>query len=381
MTGTRLQEIFTRYGEDFRSHHMLSVVQQKAMNAIEICGTGALGYHTYRCDHCGHQEISYNSCRNRHCPKCQWLKQQIWIERVQSQLLPVRYFHVVFTLPESLNPLVMLNHSQLYGFLFEASWHALRQGGSNPAFLGADVGALAILHTWGQTLSLHPHIHMLVPAGGLDVDGWQWVNSPKKFFLPVKALSKMFRAKYIALLSKVIEENELIIPAKSMSSNFVNELKTLLYKTNWVVYCKKCFAGPSQVISYLGRYTHRVAISESRIIGMDNDTVTFRWKDYRDCNRWKQMSLSAEEFIRRFMLHILPKNFYKIRYFGIYAVANRATKLMQCFNLLGCRPSFPVFDGLSPASIIMLLTGRQMNCCPICKQGILRPIQPPGTLF
>jgi hypothetical protein len=380
-TGIRLQEIFTRYGEDFRSHHVLSFVQQKTMKAIEDCGTEAMGYHTYYCDHCGHRAITYNSCRNRHCPRCQWTKQQLWIDRVKSQLLPVRYFHVVFTLPESLNPLIILNHGRLYNFLFEAAWYALRQGGCNPVFLGADVGAIAILHTWGQSLSLHPHLHMLVPGGGLDPDGWQWVKSPKKFFVPVKALSKIFRAKYIALLSKAIEENQLVIPSKTSASACIKQLKTLLYKTSWVVYCKKCFAGPGQVITYLGRYTHRVAISESRIIGCDNDKVTFRWKDYRDHNRWKQMSLSADEFIRRFMLHILPLGFYKIRYFGIYAVANRSVKLMQCFYLLGCMPSQPVFAGMDMVLLVLLLTGRQIDRCPVCNQGIMRPLRPPGQWF
>jgi len=377
--GIRLQEIFTQYGDDFLTHHKLSYVQLKAMKAIEGCATEAMGYHQYYCDQCGHRQIAYNSCRNRHCPHCQWLKQELWIDRIKSQLLPVRYFHVVFTLPESINSYVLLNHGLLYNILFESAWHALRQAGNNPSFLGADIGAIAILHTWGQTLCLHPHIHLLIPAGGLDSDGWQWINTSKKFFVPVKALSKMFRAKFIALLSQAIEQNKLT----QGNSQIINEwegIKTKLYKTDWVVYCKKCWAGPAQVVNYLGRYTHRVAISESRILNMDNDTVSFRWKDYRSKNERKTMDLPAQEFIRRFMLHVLPQGFYKIRYFGILAVANRQRKLIQCFRLLGCIPSMPVFAGMSTEQILEKLTGHQINRCPVCKKGVMRLLGPPGEL-
>jgi hypothetical protein len=377
--GIRLQEIFTQYGDDFLTHHKLSYVQLKAMKAIEGCATEAMGYHQYYCDQCGHRQIAYNSCRNRHCPHCQWLKQELWIDRIKSQLLPVRYFHVVFTLPESINSYVLLNHGLLYNILFESAWHALRQAGNNPSFLGADIGAIAILHTWGQTLCLHPHIHLLIPAGGLDSDGWQWINTSKKFFVPVKALSKMFRAKFIALLSQAIEQNKLT----QGNSQIINEwegIKTKLYKTDWVVYCKKCWAGPAQVVNYLGRYTHRVAISESRILNMDNDTVSFRWKDYRSKNERKTMDLPAQEFIRRFMLHVLPQGFYKIRYFGILAVANRQRKLIQCFRLLGCIPSMPVFAGMSTEQILEKLTGHQINRCPVCNKGVMRLLGPPGEL-
>jgi len=378
--GIRLQEIFTQYGDDFLTHHKLSYVQLKAMKAIEGCATEAMGYHQYYCDQCGHRQIAYNSCRNRHCPHCQWLKQELWIDRIKSQLLPVRYFHVVFTLPESINSYVLLNHGLLYNILFESAWHALRQAGNNPSFLGADIGAIAILHTWGQTLCLHPHIHLLIPAGGLDSDGWQWINTSKKFFVPVKALSKMFRAKFIALLSQAIEQNKLT----QGNSQIINEwegIKTKLYKTDWVVYCKKCWAGPAQVVNYLGRYTHRVAISESRILNMDNDTVSFRWKDYRSKNERKTMDLPAQEFIRRFMLHVLPQGFYKIRYFGILAVANRQRKLIQCFRLLGCIPSMPVFAGMSTEQILEKLTGHQINRCPVCNKGVMRLLRPPGELW
>jgi hypothetical protein len=377
--GIRLQEIFTQYGDDFLTHHKLSYVQLKAIKAIEGCATEAMGYHQYYCDQCGHRQIAYNSCRNRHCPHCQWLKQELWIDRIKSQLLPVRYFHVVFTLPESINSYVLLNHGLLYNILFESAWHALRQAGNNPSFLGADIGAIAILHTWGQTLCLHPHIHLLIPAGGLDSDGWQWINTSKKFFVPVKALSKMFRAKFIALLSQAIEQNKLT----QGNSQIINEwegIKTKLYKTDWVVYCKKCWAGPAQVVNYLGRYTHRVAISESRILNMDNDTVSFRWKDYRSKNERKTMDLPAQEFIRRFMLHVLPQGFYKIRYFGILAVANRQRKLIQCFRLLGCIPSMPVFAGMSTEQILEKLTGHQINRCPVCNKGVMRLLGPPGEL-
>jgi hypothetical protein len=301
----------------------------------------------------------------------------MWVDHVKSQLLPIRYFHVVFTIPEALNPLVMINHRLMYDFLFEASWHALNRSANNPSFLGAQTGSLAVLHTWGQALSLHPHIHMLVPAGGLDQDGWQWVRSSKKFFVPVRALSKIFRACYVRLLTEALRDDKLELPEKGSEMITPERLKKELYKTDWVVYCKKCFAGPGQVITYLGRYTHRVAISESRIIEADENHVLFRWKDYTDHNRHKQMSLKTPEFIRRFMLHILPSGFYKIRYFGIFACVNRATKLSQCFELLGCMPMKSAFAGLEAISVILLLTGKQVNLCPICGAELLRPLHPP----
>jgi hypothetical protein len=376
-----LQELLLSHGEDYRKHHRLSVAQQKAMQAIERCGTSQMGYHTYYCDECGYEEISYNSCRNRHCPRCQWFKQQVWIDQVKSQLLPVRYFHLVFTLPEALNGLVLINHRQMYDLLFEASWHAIKQTASNASFLGAQTGALAVLHTWGQTLSLHPHLHVLVPGGGLDADGWQWIESSRKFFVPVRALSKIFRARYVGQLFKAIEEEQVQIPDKTDKKALCQELKTILYKTDWVVYCKKCFAGASQVISYLGRYTHRVAISESRIVEVKDTSITFKWKDYRDHYRWKLMSLSTDEFIRRFMLHILPERYYKIHYFGIFAAVNRAGKLMQCLRLLGCTPMQPLLKGLGAELVLLFLTGRSTKLCPICHKGRMRAMAPPGHLF
>jgi hypothetical protein len=260
----------------------------------------------------------------------------------------------------------------MYDILFESSWHALQRAANNPSFLGAQTGALAVLHTWGQTLTLHAHIHMLVPAGGLDPDGWEWVRSPRKFFVPVRALSKMFRACFVRLLTEALQEGKLEMPDKSIEMATPEKLKTTLYKTDWVVYCKKCFAGPGQVISYLGGYTHRVAISESRIMDADEKHVSFRWKDYSDHNRQKQMRLKTMEFIRRFMLHILPSGFYKIRYFGIFACVNRSTKLRQCFELIGCRAIQSVFAGLETLAVVQLITGRQMNLCPVCGAEMLR---------
>jgi hypothetical protein len=301
----------------------------------------------------------------------------MWIDHVKSQLLPVRYFHIVFTLPQALNAWVMINHRLMYDFLFEASWHALNRAANNPSFLGAHTGALAVLHSWGQTLSLHPHIHMLVPAGGLDQDRWQWVRSSKKFFVPVRALSKIFRACYVRLLTEAIGKDKLQLPEKCAEQVTPEKLKKVLFKTDWVVYCKKCFAGPGQVISYLGRYTHRVAISENRIIEADKNNVSFRWKDYSDHNRQKQMKLSTTEFIRRFLLHVLPSGFYKIRYFGIFAFVNRQTKLSQCFGLLNCMPLQSAFKGLDVISVILLLTGKYINLCPVCGANFLRPLHPP----
>jgi len=370
-----IQSIFLRHGESFRRENNLSVVQLKAMKAIEKCATERAGFHGFICESCGHTEIAYNSCRNRHCPHCQRLKQEIWVDKVKSQLLPVKYVHIVFTLPEFLNEFVLLNHKLIYDILFEASWHALHKcAGSH---MGVQTGALSVLHTWGQNLSLHPHIHMLVPAGGLDTDGMQWIASPGKFFLPVRALSKIFRARVMFLLSGALFDKSLKIPESRNQRNIAEELKALAGEKDWVVHSEKTRLSPVKVVEYLGRYIQRVAVSNRRIESVDNDKVCFSYKDYADKGKRKKMQLDPQEFIRRFMLHILPERFCKVRYYGILSIKNRTTKLRQCFALIDKVQLPPRFEGLTTIQILKLLTGRDYSLCPCCKTGHMQMYKPP----
>jgi hypothetical protein len=375
MENNPIQSLFLHHGEAFRRESTLSAVQLKAMSAIEKCATERAGYHSFVCDSCGYTEIAYNSCRNRHCPHCQWLKQEIWVDKVKSQLLPVKYVHIVFTLPKFLNEFVLINHKLIYNILFEASWHALQK--CTGAYMGIQTGALSVLHTWGQNLSLHPHIHMLVPAGGLDTDGMQWITSTKKFFLPVRALSKIFRARVMFLLLEKLFNKDLKIPEKWGNKNAVQELKVLAKEKDWVVHSEKTRLSPVKVIQYLGKYIQRVAISNSRIESVDDDKVCFSYKDYADRGKRKRMELQALEFIRRFMLHILPERFCKVRYYGILSIKNRTDKLLLCFDLINKVKLPPRFGGLNTIQILLLLTGNDYSLCPCCKTGHMQILKPP----
>ena len=317
----------------------------------------AMDQHMVQCDNCGKSITSYNSCRNRHCPKCQFSKQTKWVEQLENNLLPVAYFHVVFTLPQELHEIVYKTQGVAYSVLLKTAGKTLEQVAGYREFLGAQTGCVAVLHTWGQNLMYHPHVHMLVPAGGMDEDGMEWISSSKKFFVPVKMLSKIFRYKFLLLLEKTFSVNSIPLPPD------YQKLKDRLYEKEWVVYTKKPFKGPGQLLSYLGRYTHRVAISNSRILSHCDDKVTFRWKDYRDQNKWKTMELETCEFMRRFLLHVLPCGFYKIRYYGILANANRSMRLKHCLVLitrLTASVSF-IKEKVIPAD------GKRK--CPFCQTG------------
>ena len=375
MDKNRIQTIFLHHGERFRNENNLSSVQLKAMQAIEKCATVGAGFHSFICDSCGYTNVAYNSCRNRHCPHCQWLKQEIWVDKVKSQLLPVKYVHVVFTIPEFINELVMINHRLMYDIIFEASWHALHKCAGS--FLGVQTGALSVLHTWGQNLSLHPHVHMLVPAGGLDTDGMQWIASKKKFFLPVRALSKIFRARVMYLILEAIFNKSLKIPENRNKPTLVEELKMLAFEKDWVVHSEKTRLSPVKIIEYLGKYIQRVAISNNRIESVDHEKVCFSYKDYADKGKRKKMELSPMEFIRRFMLHILPQRFCKVRYYGILSIKNRKTKLRHCFALIDKVQLPPRFTGLKMIKILELLTGRDYSLCPCCNQGYMQKYKPP----
>jgi hypothetical protein len=314
------------------------------MSAIERCRTAALGGHVERCEDCAHRRICYNSCRNRHCPKCQTQARERWIAARQSELLPTRYFHVVFTLPHQLNVLVLDNQRRFYDLLFSASAEAALELGADPKHLGAEIGLISILHTWGQNLLLHPHIHCAIPAGGLSPDRSRWVHPRYPFFLPVKALSRVFRGKFCAGLKRLYRRKQLRCSGRAAALAHPKQFRQLLrrvHRQDWVVYAKAAFDGPMQVLKYLGRYTHRVAISNPRLLAFDGEHVTFRWKDYAHCGKQRKMTLEAVEFLRRFFLHVLPKGFVRIRHFGFLANRHRAQRLSLVNGFLANDPSPP----------------------------------------
>jgi hypothetical protein len=291
---------------------------------------------------CGHQAISYNSCRNRHCPRCQGNARARWLAERRAELLPVAYFHVVFTLPHELSALVLQNKRLLYDLLFRASAATLLELAADPKHLGANIGFLGVLHTWGQNLQHHPHIHYIVPAGGLASDGSRWIASSKRFFLPVAALSRIFRGKFIAGLKRLFRQNKLQFHGslqKLSDPSCFHQFLRQFFREDWVVYAKPSFGGPEYVLNYLARYTHRVAISNHRLVAFQNDRVSFRWKDYAHAGKQKIMTVSAEEFLRRFLIHVLPKGLVRIRHFGLFANRRRSHALAHCRVLLGTTSS------------------------------------------
>ena len=354
--------------EQITANLSLCGVQAKALYDIINCRSSNLGGHINTCTNCGFKQQAYNSCHNRHCPRCQFLKQEQWVDKLKGRLIPGRYFHIVFSIPHLLNPLFYINQKQCYKLIFDAASRALQNAGRNPSFLGAETGAVAVLHTWGQTLSYHPHIHMLVPAGGLSEDSIEWIRAPKKFFVPVKALSKMFRGIVVRLLRQLIDENKLKLPNGFEGFPL---LKQKLYAINWNVYSKKALGGINSVLGYLGRYSHRVAISNSRLTSIHNNKVTFRYKNYRKKAKQETTTITCTEFARRFLMHILPAGFYKIRYYGILASANCNTKRQQAIALLGKTIWLPQLEGLNAYEVYRTLTGNNPVLCPKCKEGMM----------
>jgi len=304
--GPEVAEIFRQHGPAYRESHRLPRNELRVMRAIEVCRTAVLGGHKDQCDHCGHVEISYNSCRNRHCPKCQTLRKEKWIEARREDLLPIEYFHVVFTLPSELNPLVSMNGKVLYDLVFRSVSETLATLANNPKYLGATVGMIGILHTWGQNLMGHPHLHCIVTGGGLSSNG-TWKPCRRGFFLPVRVMSALFRGKFLDLLKDSFKKDNLVFPDRLSHlkdpGNFETSRKNLYHK-KWFIYCKPPFDGPKGVLQYLGRYTHRIAINNHRILSNQGGKVSFLWRDYADHNRQKIMTLKAHEFIRRFLLHV-----------------------------------------------------------------------------
>ena len=328
-----------RFLEQNRS--WLGIQRLSVLRAITRCRTAALGGHIDHCPRCGHQAISYNSCRNRHCPKCQVQARQRWLAAREREVLGVPYFHVVFTLPHDLNPLCQYNPEVLYGLLFQTSAATLLEVAADPKHLGAEIGFLSILHTWGSNLLLHPHVHCAIPAGGLSPDHTRWVHPRYPFFLPVKVLSRVFRGKFIAGLRRAYRRKKLRFhgPIAELEDpkRFAAFLRTV-FRQDWVVYAKPAFGGPTQVLRYLGRYTHRVAISNHRLLAFDGERVTFRWKDYAHGGKQRKMTLSATEFLRRFAQHILPRGFVRIRQYGFLATRHRTTNLALVRQLLAVSP-------------------------------------------
>jgi predicted Zn-ribbon and HTH transcriptional regulator len=361
-----LADIFSHNANEFLQSHRLCPNQLKAFNAIMQCRTAALGGHIERCNSCGYTRQSYNSCRNRHCPKCQFLKKAQWVDKLASNLPPIKHFHIVFTIPQCLHRLFYMNQGNAYSLLFKAAGNALLQCAANPDFLGVQAGAVAILHTWGQTLVYHPHIHMIVPAGGLSSDQAEWVPAGKKFFLPVKALSAVFRGILCRLLEQQVNEGAIKLPDDCID---FKQVKDQCYEKQWVVYCEKPFTGPENLIHYLGNYTHRVAISNNRLVSHDNGRVSFSYKDNKNGGIRKIMNLSAGEFISRFLHHVLPKGFYKIRYLGFMAIRNMQLKLSLCFDLIEKTAYLPVLAGLTTLEALREITGKDPLCCPQCKTG------------
>jgi hypothetical protein len=335
-------DIFRAQGDKFIDPHTLGIQQLKVIRAITRCRTAALGGHADVCPNCKEAPvISYNSCRNRHCNKCQSQARERWMDARRQELLQTRYFHVVFTLPHELHTLVLQNQEELYNLLFRTVAETLRDVARNSKHLGAEIGFFGILHTWGQNLLFHPHIHCVIPGGGISPDREQWIHPPYPFFLPVKVLGNVFRAKFVAGLRRA-HRKKLLTRAGSIqhlaeTKPFSAFLRTL-FRQSWVVYAKPAFGGPEQVIRYLGRYTHRVAISNHRLICFEGGNVTFRWRDYAGGNKSRVMTVSSDEFMRRFLLHVLPKGFVRIRHFGVLANYCRSVSLHLCRKLLEMAP-------------------------------------------
>jgi hypothetical protein len=368
-------DIFRLHGEAYRLRHPLPGSHRKVMRAIERCRTAALGGHLERCDHCAFERPAYNSCRNRHCPKCQALTKVRWLKKRKAELLPVPYFHNVFTLPHELNPLMLANKKALIDLLFKAVAETLLSFGADPQHgLGGKVGFTAVLHTWNQKLLDHFHLHCLIPAGALSFDGSRWTSAREGFLFPVRALSRAFRGKFIEGLRGLYAGGELIFPGRLAcleTQEAFSRLLGELWDKEWVVYSQPPFSGPEKALDYLGRYTHRVAISNNRIVNLQDGQVTFR---YRDGDRVRAMTLSAENFIRRFLLHVLPNSLVRMRHFGFLSNRSKAKNLPRCRELLGLSPELPKVAEQTIEELFREVVGVDPSSCPSCKIGCFKRV-------
>lgn len=367
-------DVLRRYGAAYHAAYgdTLSTAQRRALKDLVCCRTAALGGHVEECDQCGHRRIAYNSCRNRHCPKCQAATRAQWLNDRASELLPTEYFHVVFTLPDELGPLTLQNPRVVYGTLFRATAETLLQIAADPKHLGAEIGFLAVLHTWGQNLHLHPHVHCVVPGGGLAPTGDRWIGCRPGFFLPVKVLSRVFRGKFLAHLEEAFHRGQLAFHGQQKDRAMVDAFGRLmsgLRERDWVVYAQPPAGNPEQVLKYLARYVHRVAISNQRLLKIDNDQVFFTWKDYARENQVKTMALPAVEFIRRFLLHVLPSGFVRIRHYGWLANRHREEKLQQCRQLLQAEALQGPIDQAEQSPAEAVASTAPWERCPACAHG------------
>jgi len=364
-------DVFRRRGPAWRASHAghVSLGQLKVMSAIERCRTAALGGHVERCEDCAHLRICYNSCRNRHCPKCQAVAAKEWLADRQAELLPVPYYHVVFTVPAPIADIAYYNKAVIYGILFKAAAETLITIAADPKHLGARIGLTAVLHSWGSALTHHPHAHIIVPAGGLSLDRQRWISCRPGFFLPVRVLSRLFRRLFREKLTAAYQAGRLAFFADQAALAEPAAFKACLAalrKIEWVVYAKQPFGGPDAVLAYLSRYTHRIALANSRLVAFDGERVTFKWKDYRakSAARYKLMTLDADEFVRRFLIHVLPDGFHRIRHYGLFANANRAANIALARRLLGApdpAPSSSESDRPTGAH-----EDQERNTCPCC---------------
>ncbi len=378
-----VQDVFHQFYASFQENHSLSPQQAKASWDIMNCRTAVLGGHASLCEECDHLAIRYNSCRNRHCPLCQGLKKDIWVDKRSKDILHAPYFHNVFTIPKELHPLVYQNQELLYNLMYKAVAQTLQELSQDDKYLGAQIGFFSLLHTWSQDLHYHPHIHTVILAGGLTKET-KWRKSSEKFFIPVRVLSKKFRGKFLHALKQYYQQNLLNFygtAQKYQEPKLFQKLLDQCYSINWYSYIKKTFSGPLAVVKYLGKYTHRIAISNTRIISINKDRVTINVKDRKNNNQSKRVMLSGVEFIRRFLMHVLPKGFVKIRHYGLLANRNKKTKLELSKKLTGSPTYQAKFEGLSMTEIVSILLGKDINVCPACGKGQLRLTisLPPGS--
>ena len=366
-------DIFRRYGKDYQKENILSFKKLKVMHNISVCRTAHLGGHIEQCDQCDFERIAYNSCRDRHCPKCQTMVKEKWLNDRKADLLPCNYFHMVFTLPHKLNPIILTNKKVMLNNLFAAVNQTLQVFAKDPQWrLEGQVGFICVLHTWSQKLTDHFHLHCLVAGGALSFDKKRWIPSKSSFLFKAQSLAKEFKKRYLRLFEKAYLNDELIFQGKTTPYKFKKGFTSLLdslFKVKWIVYAKRPFAGPEQVLEYLGRYTHRIAISNNRIKSIDNNKISFDYKDRADNDAIKTMTISSHEFIRRFLLHVLPENFMKIRYFGFLSHRNKKQAINLIRKFIGSDMPLQEKTKETVLEMMLRLTGQDISCCPICKKG------------
>ena len=370
-----VQDVFHRFYPRYLEHYSPSSQQSKVAHCIINCKTGAYGTNVSICEDCGQLEVHYNSCRNRCCPMCQALPKEKWIDKRREDVLDAPYFHVVFTVPQELNPIIYSNQQLLYDALYHSVSATINELTADNKHLGAKVGYICVLHTWGSEMNYHPHIHVILLGGGLSAKN-EWRDKGEEFFLPVKVLSKVFRGKYMNELKSLYKHNKLVFHGSSEkyrnSYNF-KELLNTCYEKDWVPHCKKTFNGAQSVINYLGKYTHRIAISNHRIIRMDEDTVTYYVKDYCEQGKWKELTISGIEFVRRFLMHVPPKRFVRIRHYGLLCTRSKNKNLTLCRNLLGCKKYISILKDMESPQIIETLYGIKISVCKCCGGHLGKP--------